>query len=544
MNIKSMIFTLLSLISTQVLLIDDLNLGKTPDGSRSLANLSGNLQNQYGESVSVVTPTQRQAQVPAIPAKYNKINPQRPNLAQRIPQPMKMPGSPSKQRKLPSQNPGMLPRKTMKMGRMFPNFRPNKFPLAQNFPSAPRIGSFRPLSKPVRPPERPPQSNMISPSSYPSMFNPIYFPGLGPSDQVPGDVPNDLPTVRPRKSTSHIPSRTISDHASKRTHPSTSQPTRTTSTESVQLDPPAELSTPEIDKDIDESIFDNEPIRPSKEPEETTSKTPKRSIATKTVTKTVKEPVKVVEHVSVTVPEKKDSSSHEAPPDEIEKVAKEVSKIVVPRVKGTGYLRKHNSDIISADKHRRTYIDYKLLESKERQVDIERKLKALQELQDKLSEKLIKLKNERDSVKSKIDSSQISLENSERAVKNLQDEINKNAGQMKLEEIEIIKLEKALSEEKNRYLLLTDQQKIFQTRLDKFNRKGDVQQDDVNISRKKLAEYDKLVEQIEKDFSSLKERIEEVERKRNDEIEIQNRLEIEKKEIEDSSHLPLFALYD
>ncbi|ELA42008.1 uncharacterized protein VICG_01025 [Vittaforma corneae ATCC 50505] len=549
MIIKSMAFILLSLICAQVLLIDDLNLGKTPDGSRSLANLSGNLQNQYGESVSVVEPTQRLKGMPMNFVKYNKVNPQRINLVQRITPQMKAPNM-------------VFPRRTMKIRRKLPVIQPNNLPLAQSFPSIPQSGRFNPLPKPTPPskqvsrPDTVRNYDMETPNSQPSILSPIYFPNISTSsrntnlpDDVPSDILNDLPRsksiTRSRKSNSPISSRTTPDKGSKQ-HSSTSRPTRTASIDSIQLDiPTTELSTPEIDKDIDESIFDNEPIRSViKEPVEPMTKTPTRSISTKTVTRTVKEPIKVIEPVSVTVPEKKASVDNETSPDEVEKIAMEVSKIVVPHVKGTGYLKKHNSDIISADKHRRTYIDYKLLESKERQVDIEKKLKVLQELQNKLLDKLTKLKNERDGVKSSIDSNQITLENSERAIKNLQDEINKNSGQMKLEEVEIIKLEKALSEEKNRYLLLSDQHKIFQSRLDSFSKKGDVQQDGINLSKRKLSEYDKLIEQIEKDFSNLKERVEEVERKRNDEIEAQNRLEIEKKEIEDSSHLPLFALYD
>lgn len=534
MKVNKIYYLIIQIISADVVLVDDLNLGRTPAGNASLARLSGSLQNQYGGKVNIVSPIKIQRRISPTPLNMNRnIQPQR---IQAIPI--------RNNRIAPIRRPIQQPIKRDTFT------RPRNLAPVNNIPGMqkPQNIGRSPAQMPIQEPSN--MSNRSQPDNNP-IYSPIYYPNSGISDSTLSDISNELKNETPRTDPNkNIPDIKTFNMGKKNIRPSA---VKKPIAKSISRTPSTESTLPSIEKEIDESIFDTD-SKPSitDDIEPPTKKTsilddielPIQKPTIKTITKTVKEPVRIIEPVSITITEKKEDPKKLTPQEDIEEAAKEVSRIVVPKMKGTGYLKKHNSDIISADKNRRTYIDYKLLESKEKQAGIEKKLRKLQELQDKLFDKLANIKDERENIKSKIDATINNAENSEATIKTLENEINKNAGELKLEEAEILKLEKELNDEKNKYMLLSDQQKVARIRLEKSVKKGGRKQGYADISRKKLGEYDKLVKRIEEEFARLKEKIDEVEKRRNSEIERQNKLEIEKKQIEDSTHLSFFALDD
>lgn len=549
------IFAFLIGIYAEVLLIDDMNLSSGSNGRSTLGNITNTLQNKYGEWVNVVTQNRTNGPMPYRMQNMNNgaknmlnnrignnnnvrnfpANIKRFSFSTQIPyatQKKVLNTPPPMQQRngaYPSNN---MPRMGIPQARQAPQQYRGQMPL---------INRQQPFIAPSRVNNAVAQPN----NKVETMFSPLYFPNLynstgNPVKPLEKAVP---PQIQPTRAITTPPITTPPITAAPITTPpittapitaSQQKPSRKTiegasSTNTVELE--AQELTPEmsdLDKEFEDYMSDE------------TQKEPKKNISTETVTKTVQE----TRTISTTFSELRESTSFDSVQDEVNKTAEEVSKVVVPRLKRKKYLQKHNSDIISAGKARRTYIDYKILEAKENQENIEKKLKKLQDLHKRLYNRLQELSNEKDAVNKEMDVTKKDTNETERAAKRLQKEITKNTIEMKKKDAEIVKLEKTLADEKDNYLILNDQVKVLKKRFDDVKRKHGGRDDFLKIKEKKFDEYNKLVDQLEKRLSKLMDNINEMEAKRRAEIEVQDKLEIEKKDIEDSGHLPLFALYE
>lgn len=272
------------------------------------------------------------------------------------------------------------------------------------------------------------------------------------------------------------------------------------------------------------------------------------SSVTSTETKTEKVTKTLTETTISTVTEQKTvspiASTEPTTVNDVKKVTEEVSKVVVPKIRGQKYLDKHTNDIESAENARKSYLDFKVIESKNVVDSIDEKLRVLKDLQNKLKEKIKKLKSEKESIKMKISISKNSVDNDEDAVRLLKDEINKNDKLMKLEELEIARLERALSEEKGRYEIMSEQKKLFNERLESVSTKATNAKEEYQSGNVKMNKFSQMIDQIEKDYKMLEEKIEEMLKRRREELGKQTRIEIEKKGLENADHIPLFAVYD
>ncbi|KAM0680391.1 hypothetical protein GINT2_001450 [Glugoides intestinalis] len=533
------IFVFLIGIYADVLLIDDLNLANGSNGRSTLGNITNTLQNKYGERVNVVTPNRTNGSMPyrmqnpnggPQNAFNNRIGGLKNNMrsfpsntksfsfSKQIPyvKQRKVSNAPPIQQRSGKYPQNNMPRITIPRIRQVPQqYRPQG-PVPNIIPS---FVQPRPVNNNAAPP-----NNKIE--AIETMFSPLYFPNLYNST---GNPVKPLEKAYNPQIQSRVPISTMPPHTTSTPTASTKPAETRSRRDAVELE--TQELTPEM-SDLDKEFEDYVTDEPPKEH--------KRSISTETVTKTVKER----KTISKTFTELKESTSFDSIQDEVNKTAEEVSKVVVPKLKRKKYLQKHNSDIISAGKARRTYLDYKILEAKENQESIEKKLKKLQDLHKRLSNRLQDLTNEKDVVNKEMDVTKKNTDETERAAKRFQIEITKNTLEMKKKDAEIIKLEKTLADEKDSYLILNDQVKILKRRFEDVKRKYGATDDFLKIKEKKLNEYNKLVDQLESRLSKLMENINEMEAKRRAEIEAQDKLEIEKKDIEDSGHLPLFALYE
>lgn len=478
------ILALIQTIHTEIMLVDDVGLRNSPRGSKTLSDVAQHLRRGYGDNVSIVNGFPSRGYVAHGPRVENYVPVS--NMLRRFP--------------VAARNPQAIPR-------ILPAARP--VPLAQGYKRPPLNRAYRsPPKKPTNTPgghlEKPSSPIIPKPST-----RPVYSPVLNPEISVAKNAVEShrMPKAKPASTKSN------------RKADSSEYPKGGDSS-----DYGAEIDTPEKDPVSD----DLDALPPSKET--TKQKTPKPDNS-----------VKIDSPIKIDMPK---DGAVEPTSEDVLKVAREISNVLVPRMRKKGYAKKHNSDIQSAGKARQSYLDYKLVESRESQKNIEKKLDALRELYGKISAKLKSLRDERDLAKTKIFSARSTMENSENTVKTLQEEISRNEGQIKLEEIEILKLERAINEERNKLSILTDQQKIYQSRLESFGSKEGTRREELKSNENRLKDYDRLLEQIEKDAENLRSRIAETETKRRLEIDTQNRLEIEKKEVEDSNHLSLFALYD
>ena len=602
---------LISLVVAEILLVDDLNLKNSAEGLASLENIFNNLKNNFGETVNVIKPGPSALQNPnsgnwpiiqvsepvaKLKTTFNQpISQVRsnfifdPNSGRKqiaISRPLNEQNRPLRQNPYPNNQAPFRPPKP------FPPMPPR--PARVIFPP----GNAFPLYQSIIPTaQQTPNKGNFNQTTYPKkeVLSPIYFPNISKKQPpIPEQYKQLNDTVKPNDF--KVPSKSIQN---------TKPETQTKTTPPVEIEPfNVEVSTPDIDKEIEEELFDGDisgsaskkpkvPSRPNKSKkapqeilsdeiegnppkkpehkakdtipkeiqtvddmkgplEESSSKEEKTSKVTRTKTKTKKitttKTATVTERHEVSGDQEKvepaDTTSLMPSKSEVKKEQDEALKSVVPRLLGKKFILKHNKDILSADKARRAYIDYKLSESKDKQNRIEKKLDSLKDLDDKLANKISKLINERSEIKQKATSDKNKAENNENTVKTLIEDQKKTENLMKLEEVEISKLEKALNKERNKYLVLNDQQNIYKDRLESFNKKGNNSKTDVKINENKLAEYDRLLNQIQRDHENLKSKIQEIEKQRRREIEAQNKLEIEKKEIEDSNHIPLFAIYD
>lgn len=632
---------LISLVLAEILLVDDIGLKNTPEGLVSLKNMSNDLQNNYGENVNVIKNPSLAVQTPNNIRQMQRFS--SPQPISRLKTTIRAPISQIKSNF--SFNPNAGQRKmtiSMPLGGESRNATPNSFPqivgqpknLQNQAPSGqarvlypPRNGyrSYHSIIPKVlnagnsRPAPNPARRHILSPVYFPKNKEPVppqYVqlnntlkkedfiqpddslekgePTISPTTEAPpaeiksfnletstpeidkeideelfnGDIsisatsmkigstpssripnsparskvstPNDLSDeierrLRPNKRKNDgLPAGKASASKGARSQVSSVKPSRNTNTKTKESPSNAELISP----------FENE-ISDSKEEnlrKVIKTKTKTRKITT-THTTTVTERYDDGDHSNVE-PVNIETSTLMPTKAEIKKEQDEALKSVVPRLLGKKFINKHNKDIVSADKARRAYIDYKISESKEKQNKIEKKLDSLKDLDDKLTTKISKLANERAEIHQKAISDTNTAENNESTIKSLNEDQKKTEKLMKLEEVEIGKLEKAISQERNKYQILNDQLNIYKDRLDSLGKKGYTTNTQLKINETKLAEYDRLLNQIQQDRENLKAKIQDIERERRREIDAQNKLEIERKEIEDSNHIPLFAIYD
>lgn len=477
-----MIFASIQKTHAEIMLVDDVGLKNSQRGAMMLSDVAQRLRRGYGDNVNVVG---------GIPSKGYVTR--GPHIEKYVPVS------------------GMLRNLRPVVVR---NLHPQPKAVSKNLNTTPQ--GYKRLRFPN------PSTNFVVPSNLS-----IPKPSLGP---VYSPVLNPEITVSTTQSRSAQSTRSATKSNSK-VH-------RTTTHLPVEHPREGESSDYGVEIDMPEKTH-SEPSSPSEKRTDPTSDN-QDVFPLSDDTEPSKDPiVRIDSPVKIDMPEKEESA-----PEDVLKAAKQISNILIPRMRRRKYARRHNSNIQSAGKARQMYLDYKLIESRENLKSIEKKLGALRDLYRKMATKLKSLRDERDQARTRILSARSALENSENTSKSLQEEICRNEGQIKLEEIEVVKLERAISEEKNKLSILSDQQKIYQSRLEAFGSKEGTRREELKSSENQLKDYDRLLEQIQKDAENLQARMAETETKRRLEIDTQNRLEIEKKEVEDSNHLPLFVLYD
>jgi len=478
---KMMPFVFLTLVGTRVLLVDDLNLGRSPSGNRSLANLSGSIQNQYGEKVMIVSPQLRSMPGNAASRKVVYRRPiQRSSVMMRPA--MQQIGIPI----IP-----VAPVQSSSIQQQQSQSRQPDIPTAtasMNSSTPEATTASKPKTKPSSKPDR-------SSTSQEKPKVTIDDEQTGPDD-VDGNLPTppedgDLPKLPESSSTTKLPpSRSISkSHPSKST--SKSSPSKSTS----KSPPSRSTSKPTADPDSSRSKRSNE-----------------------------------------------SNESDADGTDGTEAVAKMVSDVVVPHLKGAKYLKKHNKDIKSAHRNKKAYTNYRIMASKARQSRISRKLKALQEAQKGLENKIERIRNAADEIKNKIEYRQAGIESNRAVAENLRDELNRNNGKLRLEAMEIARLEKALKQEKSKKAILLAQQKIFHDKLDTLTDKDTG--DEVRPDENKFNVYSNLLIELEKQLGDLNDKISALIKRKNEELNTRSRLVIRSHRPEETSELPLLAELD
>lgn len=534
------IFALIQTIHTEIMLVDDVGLKNSPTGSKTLSDVAQHLRRNYGHNVSVVG---------GFPGRgYVNRGPQVENY---VPVSNVLHGLNPVITNNPRLMPGMVPGASLPQNYSMPHNSPISLAQGYKRPSAQILRhAYHPFPKK---PAGTSENHLIRPSS-PSIpkpsLGPVYSPILNPEISVAKSIAQNRDTQKTKSASAKSKPSPRGGHKTA----SSSLPEHPKGGESSDYE--AEIDMPEKEPSEAEKIFPDksktrEPVSDDLDifplSEETVKSKPHGTKDRTTTQKLPKSASKTDSSIKIDSPIKIDvpkGSVEEPASEDVLKAAREISSILIPRMRKKGYAKRHNSNIQSAGKARQSYLDYKLIESQESQKSIERKLDALRDLYSKISSKLKSLRDERDLARSRIFNARSTLENNESTVKSLQEEIVRNEGQIKLEEIEIVKLERAINEEKNKLLIFIEQQKIYQNRLESFGGREGTKREELKSNENQLKDYDRLLEQIEKDAESLRARISETETRRRFEIDTQNRLEIEKKEVEDNNHLPLFALYD
>lgn len=433
------IFLFLLSVRSDVLLIDDMNLGRSSVGSRSLANLSGNIQNKYGERVRVVSPLQNRMG-PGISKRiyYRKFLQQRPQQA----------------------------------------FLMNPYRAPNRVPTAPRM-----VIK-IRP--RPGQNN----AGMPTPNTPFIFPSTTPA----------RPETPEKKGVS------IDDEVS----------------------PPAERDTSDPASTKESKTYHPSTRAPN---EDSTSNTrPAVTPGTK-------------KHPKTKAPgDDRSSTSDSNESGDKEAIGRAIDNIIIPHIRGKKYLKKHNHNLESAKRNKKAYIRYKMIASKAKQERLNNKLKELQKREKVLENKIEKIKNEADELRTNIDARQAVIEANKDVSEDLRREVVKSEGQLRLESMEIAKLEKALKQERSKTALLKAQHKIIHEKLESL-RQNDVT-DDVGVDENKLNVYNNLIADLERRLNALKEKISLLTRKKNDELNSRGNLVFISHKAEETDELPLLPEFD
>lgn len=208
------------------------------------------------------------------------------------------------------------------------------------------------------------------------------------------------------------------------------------------------------------------------------------------------------------------------------------------------YLKEHNDDITSAEKARKMFFGKKIRDSLNAQAKIDERILNLESKLFNVQTKINTMKNDKTALETKNDQIKSATENNENIIKQLKDEIESNQGKIKIERQELERLQGLINEEKNKILILDEQQKAFTKRMEGFTRDGVDSFHSVSENAAKIQDYRRVLEHLEIDYKNLKEGIEDLKRKKREEISRQNKFEVENRDIEDGSHLHLMALYD
>lgn len=400
------------------------------------------------------------------------------------------------------------------------------------------------------------QNSSTKPKGIPIVYNPVQYPQQNTPNQLPAimkALSSNLPKGHGTPVKDNMKSRKPRNNDRKRAS-STRKPPRTSPSQDVELTESTEETNEEDDGYNKGSTTD----RSSGSPEALT----KSSKAT-TPTKTSMTPSKKPKIVTVTITSTTTTTTTKAEPENRTTTTPEPATIKAEldlsdtladfidfppkwtpeKRPSEDYDIKHKYSIDDADHARKHFIDQKLASSRTKQLDIDRKLEKLRGIASELQGKWSVLEKERDNIKSKLKNAKARLRNSEASLKKMNKDIRDNETQTRLNEIETLRLEKLLEEENTKLSMLKDQHTVLKEYLKRIVNEESRVSGSLQGDEGKLRMYEKVLRDLKANIESLAEQIAEVEELRAHEVELQNRLSIEKEQDEDDKHISLFTSY-
>ncbi|KAI5170438.1 hypothetical protein PAEPH01_1428, partial [Pancytospora epiphaga] len=173
----------------------------------------------------------------------------------------------------------------------------------------------------------------------------------------------------------------------------------------------------------------------------------------------------------------------------------------------------------------------------------EAKIANLQRIYDEYSKRMDQLGNEIARAKSDMGMYKALVTNNDAEIERLDGELRENETDRRLEDAELLRLNKELNEVKNEIELLKEKTTLMRSRLKQMNTSRTDSVSKLQSNENKLGIYVQLAEELKSELKELKENISEVEAVRRKEQDTLNKLEIEYNQYENDRHLPLFVRY-
>lgn len=207
------------------------------------------------------------------------------------------------------------------------------------------------------------------------------------------------------------------------------------------------------------------------------------------------------------------------------------------------YVNDHDNNIDHANIARKSFLSMKIQESQNANKRNETKLANLQRVYDEYLKRMDQVGSGISRVRSNIGTYRALLGNTATAIRELDSGMRENDTQSRLEEMEILRLNKAINEEKNKVELLKEKSAMLKSRLKQLGTDRNESISKLRANESKLGIYMQLAENLENELRQLRDDIDEVESLKRKGQEVLDKLEIEHNQYENDRHLPLFVRY-
>lgn len=204
------------------------------------------------------------------------------------------------------------------------------------------------------------------------------------------------------------------------------------------------------------------------------------------------------------------------------------------------YVSIHNAGIDEADFARRHLIAARLDETQANLRHTEEQLSHLRRVEQELVGRRNEIEAAEARLRTEINGRKTQRNNATAAIERLRNDIQDNRAQARMEEAEEHRLEKMLSEVQTHRTILEDQHALFKAHLKKVQETEESANSLIHSSEVKLHEYSRLHAEAATNTEAIADRIAEAEALRRQEMDMQNKLEIEKGQFEDEKHLLYF----
>lgn len=180
-----------------------------------------------------------------------------------------------------------------------------------------------------------------------------------------------------------------------------------------------------------------------------------------------------------------------------------------------------------ASRARRSFIAMKMAQSRQKESSLQNSIdKLLQEI-DQISEKTHDTQRSRDAMLSRLHTRRNHLRNLQNNKKDVETQRGRTLALVRLARNEVLRLSKAMDNQRSKLALLEDEEKIFTDRVEKYEEEYDAGNRELQLDDAQMDEIKKNIDELEKIYDVLRSRSNELLNERNKESTARNKMELD-----------------